>query len=482
MKLQTSVLEYIEDVKNNSASCEEFMAKTIEHIKKIDTKINAHISVFEDVISSAREIDVKIKSGKPVGPCYGMPVSIKDNMCISGKKTTCASKMLEHFISPYNATVIQKLNDSDAIITGKTNMDEFGMGSTTEFSSYGHTCNPWNKEYVPGGSSGGSAAAVASMQCLASLGSDTGGSVRNPASFCSVVGFKPTYGTVSRYGLVAYSNSIEQIGPLARNVKDAAFMMNIISGKDENDATTMECPNSDYLSGIDADMSGKRIGVLRQMMGDGVSSKVVSAADDAVKKFQDLGAICNDVHLETIPHSVAAYYTITSAEAASNLARYDNIRYGFEMPQSGYIFDAYISEARRRLGPEVKRRMILGGFVPSAGYAGKYYLKALKVKSRLSKEIAQAFKKFDILLAPTVPTLPFKIGEKIDDSMSQFLTDSNTVLANLTGRPAISVPFAFSNGLPIGIQLMADSMQDKQLFQAAYSLERCTDLQKVPTL
>ena len=247
MNLQTSVLEYIDDVKNNSASCEEFMAKTIERIKKIDIKINAHISVFEDAISSAREIDVKIKSGKPVGPCYGMPVSIKDNMCISGKKTTCASKMLERFISPYDATVIQKLNDSDAIITGKTNMDEFGMGSTTEFSSYGHTCNPWNKEYVPGGSSGGSAAAVASMQCLASLGSDTGGSVRNPASFCSVVGFKPTYGTVSRYGLVAYSNSIEQIGPLARNVKDAAFMMNIISGKDENDATTMECPNSDYL-------------------------------------------------------------------------------------------------------------------------------------------------------------------------------------------------------------------------------------------
>ncbi len=458
------------------------MEATLERIKKLDGQIHAHISVFEDAVLLARKIDAKIKSGEPVGPCYGMPVSIKDNICTFGKKTTCASKMLDCFIPPYNATVVQKLHDSDAIMVGKTNMDEFGMGSTTEFSSYGHTCNPWNKEYVPGGSSGGSAAAVSSLQCVASLGSDTGGSVRNPASFCSVVGFKPTYGLVSRYGLVAYSNSIEQIGPLTRTVKDAAFMMNLISGKDENDATTLGGSNTDYLSKIDADISGKKIGILQQMMGDGVSPHVVSATKDAVKKFQDLGAICENVHLNTIPHSVAAYYTITSAEAASNLARYDNIRYGFEMSQSGYNFDAYISEARRRLGPEVKRRMILGGFVPSAGYAGKYYLKALKVKNRLSKEIAEAFKKFDILIAPTVPVLPFKIGEKINDPIAQFRTDSNTVLANLTGRPAISIPFAFSDGLPIGIQLVADSMQDSQLLQAAYSLERCTDLQKVPAL
>ena len=482
MNLQTTVLEYVENIKNNNIRCEEFMEATLEHIKKLDGQIHAHISVFEDAVLLARKIDAKIKSGEPVGPCYGMPVSIKDNICTFGKKTTCASKMLDCFIPPYNATVVQKLHDSDAIMVGKTNMDEFGMGSTTEFSSYGHTCNPWNKEYVPGGSSGGSAAAVSSLQCVASLGSDTGGSIRNPASFCSVVGFKPTYGLVSRYGLVAYSNSIEQIGPLTRTVKDAAFMMNLISGKDENDATTLGGSNTDYLSKIDADISGKKIGILQQMMGDGASPHVVSATKDAVKKFQDLGVICENVHLDTIPHSVAAYYTITSAEAASNLARYDNIRYGFEMSQSGYNFDAYISEARRRLGPEVKRRMILGGFVPSAGYAGKYYLKALKVKNRLSKEIAEAFKKFDILIAPTVPVLPFKIGEKINDPVAQFRTDSNTVLANLTGRPAISIPFAFSDGLPIGIQLVADSMQDSHLLQAAYSLERCTDLQKVPTL
>ncbi|MDI1495815.1 MAG: aspartyl/glutamyl-tRNA amidotransferase subunit A [Cenarchaeum symbiont of Oopsacas minuta] len=481
MNLQTTILEYVQNIKNNSTSCEEFMAATMERIKKLNAPINAHISIFEDAISKAKKIDVKIQSGDKVGGCYGMPVSIKDNICMFGKKTTCASKMLECFIPPYDATVVQKLHDFDAIITGKTNMDEFGMGTTTEFSTYGNTCNPWNTKYVPGGSSGGSAASVASLQCLASLGSDTGGSIRNPASFCSVVGFKPTYGLVSRYGLVAYSNSIEQIGPLTRTVKDAAFMMNIISGKDEHDVTTID-GKSDYLSDIDAGVSGKKIGILRQMMGDGASSKVVNVTDNAAKKLQDLGAVCDDVELDTIQYAVAAYYTITSAEAASNLARYDNIRYGYEMSSSGFTFDSYISEARRKFGPEVKRRMILGGFVPSAGYTGKYYLKALKVKSRLSREIANAFKKFDILLAPTVPILPFEIGEKIDDPMAQFLIDSNTVLANLTGRPAISVPFGHSDGLPIGVQMMADSMQDARLLQTAYSLESCADIPKVPIL
>jgi len=480
MNLKISALDYIQEVKTGNISAEDFVAKTIERIQSMDDKLHAFLSVNDDAIVQARAIDKKIKSGEKVGDCFGMPISVKDNMCIKDSKTTCASKMLENFIAPYDATVISKLKQQDAIFVGKVNMDEFAMGLTTEFSAYGPSKNPWNVECVPGGSSGGSAVSVSAFECVASLGSDTGGSVRNPASFCSTVGYKPTYGLISRYGLISYANSIEQIGPLTRTVKDTAFMLNIISGIDPNDNTTIDNKNEDYLSGIESGIEGKKIGIIKEMMGEGIDPTVLSATKDAIAKLEGLGAVCDEISLDMVKYSVAAYYTITATEAGSNLARYDNLRYGYDFPLEGYEFNSYISKARRKFGPEVIRRMIIGGFVPSAGHTGKYFLKALKVKSKLTKEVNDVFKKFDFLISPTVPILPFKLGEKIDDPVSLFLVDINTVTANLTGKPAISIPFANSNGLPIGIQLMADSMHDKLLLQAAYALEQTVSLPEVP--
>ncbi|MCV0367003.1 MAG: Asp-tRNA(Asn)/Glu-tRNA(Gln) amidotransferase subunit GatA [Nitrosopumilus sp.] len=480
MNLKISALEYVQEVKNGNISAEDYVAKTIEHIQNVDDKLHAFLSVNNDAIDQAREIDKKIKSGKKVGDCFGMPISIKDNLCIKGSKTTCASKMLKDFIAPYDATVITKLKEQDAIFVGKVNMDEFAMGLTTEFSAYGPSKNPWNTEYVPGGSSGGSAVSVSAFECVASLGSDTGGSVRNPASFCSTVGYKPTYGLISRFGLISYANSIEQIGPLTRTVKDTAFMLNLISGIDPNDNTTIDNHQEDYLSGIDSGIEGKKIGIIQEMMGEGIDPSVLRATKEAISKLEGLGAICENVSLDMVKYSVAAYYTITATEAGSNLARYDNLRYGYDFPVEGYEFNSYISKARKNFGPEVTRRMILGGFVPSSGHAGKYFLKALKVKTKLTKEINDAFEKFDLLIAPTVPILPFKFGEKIDNPISLFLVDINTITANLTGKPAISVPFSHSNGLPIGIQLIANSNHDKLLLQAAYALEQTVTLPVVP--
>jgi len=402
-------------------------------------------------------------------------------MCVEGTITTCASKVLENFIAPYTGTAVSRLESDDAIIIGKTNLDEFAMGLSTEFSAYGPSRNPWNTDFVPGGSSGGSAVSVSANECIASLGSDTGGSIRNPASFCSVVGLKPTYGLVSRYGLISYSNSIEQIGPMTRTVEDSAFLLNSISGVDSNDNTTIEKSHHDYLQNIDIGISGKNIGIVSEMTNsDGVSTEVMNATNNAIKTFEKLGANCEEMSLGSVPYAVAAYYTITSTEAGSNLARYDNIRYGYDFDSEGFEFNSYISKARKKLGPEVIRRMILGGFVPSAGYAGKYFLKAIKVKSKLTTEIDNAFKKFDFLISPTVPIQPFKFGEKIEDPVSFMLIDFNTVTANLTGKPAISVPYENSNGLPIGIQIMANSFEENKLFQAAYALEKTVDLPEVP--
>jgi len=452
--LKISALDYVEQIQNGNISAEDFVSETVDRIKKVDDTLHAFLSVNDDVIEQARAIDKKIKSGDKVGACYGMPISIKDNMCIKGSKTTCASKMLENFVAPYDATVITKLKQQDAVFIGKVNMDEFAMGLTTEFSAYGPSKNPWNTDCIPGGSSGGSAVSVSAFECVTSLGSDTGGSVRNPASFCGVVGYKPTYGLISRYGLISYANSIEQIGPLTRTVKDSAFMLNMICGLDSNDNTTVDNNSEDYLSGIDSGIEGKKIGIIKEMIADGTDPAVLSSTKDAISKLESLGAICEEISIDMVKYSVAAYYTITATEAGSNLARYDNLRYGYDFPVEGYEFNSYIAKARKNFGPEVTRRMIIGGFVPSAGHAGKYFLKAMKVKSKLTKEVNEAFKKFDLLIAPTVPILPFKLGEKIDDPVSLFLVDINTVTANLTGKPAISVPFAISNGLPIGMQLL----------------------------
>jgi aspartyl-tRNA(Asn)/glutamyl-tRNA(Gln) amidotransferase subunit A len=354
------------------------------------------------------------------------------------------------------------------------------MGLTTEFSAYGPTKNPWNLKYVPGGSSGGSAASIAANECLASLGSDTGGSVRNPASFCSVVGLKPTYGLISRYGLISYANSIEQIGPMTKTVKDCGFLLNIIAGQDSKDDTTIDNKQSNYLKNIEGGIEGKKIGIIKEMTTDGLSPEVSAATKDAIQDFEKLGANCEEISLPTIPYTVAAYYTITSTEAGSNLARYDNIRYGYDLDLEGYEYNSYISKSRTKFGPEVTRRIILGGFVPSAGHAGKYFLKALKVKSKLISEVNDAFEKFDFLISPTAPVQPFQFGEKIDDPVTLMLLDYNTVTANLTGKPAISVPYRVVDGLPIGMQIMGNSLKEESLLQAAYALESKTELPEVP--
>ena len=481
MDLNTSILQYIEDVKSGSFTVEEFITETFQRITNIDDKVHAYLSLNDSALNDAKLVDKKISSGDKVGKCYGFPISIKDNICITGTKTTCASKILENFVAPYTSTVVNRLQNEDAVITGKTNLDEFAMGLTTEFSAFGPTKNPWNLDYVPGGSSGGSAASVAANECLASLGSDTGGSVRNPASFCSVVGLKPTYGLISRYGLISYANSIEQIGPMTKTVKDSAFMLNVIAGQDVNDDTTINNNNVNYLENIEDGIEGKKIGIIKEMTSsDGLSSEVSTATKDAIRDFESLGASCEQVTLPTIPYTVAAYYTITSTEAGSNLARYDNIRYGYELESEGYEYNSYISKSRTKFGPEVTRRIILGGFVPSAGHAGKYFLKALKVKSKLTSEINNAFEKFDYLISPTAPVQPFQFGEKIDDPVTLMLLDYNTVTANLTGKPAISVPYRVINGLPIGMQIMANSLEEKSLLQSAHALESKTNIPEVP--
>ncbi len=481
MNLGISATEFVSQVKEGTLSVEEFVAKTLERIHKVDGKIHAFITVdSQNALDQAKAIDKKIKSREKTGICFGMPISIKDNICTRGLKTTCASKMLENFVAPYDATVTSRLKSEDAIIIGKVNLDEFAMGSTTEFSSFGPTRNPWNVDYVPGGSSGGSGASVAALECLASLGSDTGGSVRSPASFCSVVGLKPTYGLISRYGLVSYANSIEQIGPIAKTVEDVAFLLNIISGHDAHDNTTAKNPSVDYVKDLKSGISGKKIGIISQMTGDGVDKEVASATNTAVSKLQDLGAQCVPISLDAVEHSVAAYYTIAAAEASSNLSRYDNLRYGFDFGTEGYEFKAFISKARSNFGPEVIRRMLLGAFVLSAGYYGKYYLKAQKVRAMIKAQLDEAFKQVDYLISPTMPILPFKVGEKIDDPLKLYLTDINTVTANLSGIPAISVPFAMSSsGLPIGIQLFANSFKEKELLQAAHALQGTTNLPEI---
>ena len=457
-------------VMSGKESAEDIIRDVMRRIRDA-SRLNIFIAVNPDAVSDARRIDGVVRSGGDPGRLAGVPVSIKDNICTAKMPTTCASKMLEGYVSPYEATVVERLRSQGAVIVGKTNMDEFAMGMTTEFSAYGPTLNPHDAEFVPGGSSGGSAASVAAGVSTISLGSDTGGSVRNPASFCGVAGLKPTYGAVSRYGLVSYANSIEQVGPLARTVRDVMLAYEVISGPDPRDATTADARPPDGSAPEGAALEGSRVGLVRQMAPDSLHSGVRDVFESAVSGMEAAGATCEEVSLDMVDHSVAAYYTITSTEAGSNLARYDNIRYGYELDGSGYEYHRYVTRARDGFGPEVKRRIIAGGFVPSAGYAGRYFLKALKVKSRLTREADKLFEQYDYLASPTVPVPPFRLGEMIDDPVALFQLDINTVTANLTGKPAVSIPYGAYRGLPVGVQLMADSRKDIPLLEAARSLE-----------
>jgi aspartyl-tRNA(Asn)/glutamyl-tRNA(Gln) amidotransferase subunit A len=464
-------------IKNREFSAEEYVSQLLERIEKVEPKINALVTVNKEAIERARMIDKKIRDGEQAGPLAGVAVSVKDNISTKGVKTTCASRMLEGYIPPYDATVIRCLQDADAIIIGKANLDEFAMGSTTEFSRHGATRNPWDISRVPGGSSGGSAASVAALECAASLGSDTGGSVRCPASFCSVVGVKPTYGRISRYGLVSYANSLEQIGPIGRTVSDVASVLNVIAGADENDHTTAGGKPEYSLYG----RKGRRVGLVKEFIegADPAVSKVIHKTADTLA---GQGCTCEEASLASVQYALASYYTIATAEASSNLARYDNVRYGFDMSPEGYEWNSYFAKARSNFGEEVKRRIIVGSYVLSSGYYGKYYLKAQQVRALLKRELKALFKKYDVLIGPTMPILPFKIGEKIDDPLKMYLVDIDTVVANLTGMPAMSVPAGFTDGLPVGVQIMADEFQEQTMLDTAYLFEQAAKVQRSPEL
>ena len=471
------VVSVSEGIKSREFSVEEYVSQLLERIEKIEPKINAFVSLNKEGLDRARTLDKKIRDGEQIGPLAGVAMSIKDNICTKGLKTTCASKMLESYVPPYDATVIERLLDADAIIIGKANLDEFAMGSTTEFSRHGLTRNPWDLSRVPGGSSGGSAASVAALECTASLGSDTGGSVRCPASFCSVVGLKPTYGLVSRFGLVSYANSLEQIGPIGRTVSDVVSILNVIAGVDENDLTTTSGKPTYSLQG----RKGLRVGLVTEFTkgAEPAVSKVIHRATDTLAE-QDCK--CEEVSIPSVEYALASYYTIATAEASSNLARYDNIRYGFDMSPEGYEWNSYLANVRSNFGDEAKRRIIVGSYVLSSGYYDKYYLKAQQVRSLLMHEMEAIFKKYDVLIGPTMPILPFKIGEGIDDPLKMYLVDIDTVVANLTGMPAMSVPAGFADGLPVGLQIMADKFAEQPMLEAAHLFEQAAKVRRSPEL
>jgi len=464
-------------IKSREFSAEEYVCQLLERIEKVEPKVNAFVTISKEATDRARTIDKRIRDGEEAGPLAGVAVSIKDNICTKGFKTTCASRMLEGYVPPYDATVVRRLQEAGAIVIGKANLDEFAMGSTTEFSRHGTTRNPWDIGRVPGGSSGGSAASVAALECAASLGSDTGGSVRCPASFCSVVGLKPTYGRISRYGLVPYANSLEQIGPVGRTVSDVVSVLNVIAGADENDHTTAGGKPVYSLQ----ERKGLRVGLVQEFI-EGADPAVVKVIHKAVDTLAGQGCRCEETSLTSVQYALASYYTIATAEASSNLARYDNIRYGFDMSPEGYEWNSYFAKARSNFGEEVKRRIIVGSYVLSSGYYGKYYLKAQQVRSLLKRELKALFKKYDVLVGPTMPILPFKIGEKIDDPLKMYLVDIDTVVANLTGTPAMSVPAGFAAGLPVGLQIMADEFQEQTMLDAAYLFEQAAKVQRSPEL
>jgi len=448
-------------------------------IERYEGTVGAYISTFkEEALKRAEEIDKRAALGEQLGALAGVPVAVKDNMCMTFGATTCASRILENFRAPYNATVVEKLLASDAVIVGKTNMDEFAMGSSTENSGLKQTVNPWDASCVPGGSSGGSAAAVAAGMCFAALGSDTGGSVRQPASFCGVVGLKPTYGRVSRFGLVAYGSSLDQIGPLTRTVGDCALMMNVIAGRDVSDSTSVDeriAPVCDYVAELDKPVEGLKIGTVPAFVG-GADAEVQQAMADAVEVYEGLGAQVIEVGMPHLDYAIAAYYVVATAEASSNLARYDGVHYGHRTERPCDYIEVYTKSRAEGFGKEVKRRIMLGTYALSSGYYDAYYLKALKVRNLIRGDFNKVFEKCDCIMMPVSPTTAFKIGEKINDPLTMYLSDVYTISANLAGIPAISVPCGFDKkSLPIGLQILSPVFTEDRLLRIARMLERETD-------
>ena len=469
-----TVHELIGKLEKGEITSETLTKSYFDRIKEKDNKVKAYVSTLEEsAMKKAKEIDEKRKEGKPVSKFAGIPIGIKDNMCIEGTKTTCSSKMLENFVSPYNATVIEKLNKEDLVYLGKLNMDEFAMGGSTEHSAFFKTHNPWDLERVPGGSSGGSAAAVSAEMAPWTLGSDTGGSIRQPASLCGVVGLKPTYGLVSRYGLVAFASSLDQIGPITKDVTDSALLLNLIAGHDEKDSTSMDMEKKDYTLSLVNDVKGMKIGLPKEYIGEGINEEVKQAILNVAKKYEELGATVEECSLDVGKYATAVYYIIACAEASSNLGRFDGIRYGYRTEKYDNLKDIYRNSRSEGFGPEVKRRIILGTYVLSSGYYDAYYKKAQKVRTVIKNAYDELFKKYDLLLTPTSPTTAFKIGEKTSNPLEMYLADICTVPVNIGGLPGMSIPCALdSKGLPIGFQLIGKAFDEETIFRAAYTYEQ----------
>lgn len=475
-----SIKELVNKIQNKEISCEEVVNYYIKNIKEKEENINAFISLQEEkALEKARNLDKKIAKGEKVGRLSGIPIAIKDNLCTNGVATTCASKMLEDFIPPYDATVIKKLEEEDAILIGKTNLDEFAMGSSTENSAFKITRNPIDQSRVPGGSSGGSAAAVGASMVPLALGSDTGGSIRQPASFCGIIGMKPTYGLVSRFGLIAFGSSLDQVGPFSMTVEDNAYLLNIIAGEDDFDGTTAKnLEKQDYTEGIDSGIKGMKIGIPVEFIEEeGLDEEIKDAIFRDIEALRELGAEVEEFSLPSTKDGLAPYYIISSAEASSNLARFDSIRYGYRAKEYNSVEELVEKSRSQGFGKEVKRRIMLGTYALSSGYYDAYYNKAQKFRAKLKNDFKEAFKKYDIIIGPVSPILPFKIGERCEDPTAMYLADIYTININLATVPALSMPGGKSKeGLPIGIQLIGDVFTEDKIYRVAYALEKKLNL------
>ena len=480
--LKLTAVELSTKIKAGELTAVDAVEAVFAQIAEKEDDLHCYVTLDkEGALLQAKEVQEKIEKGELTGPLAGVPVAIKDNMCTEGMLTTCSSKILGNFIPTYSSEAVLNLQKAGAVVIGKTNMDEFAMGSTTETSAYGATKNPWNTEHVPGGSSGGSAAAVAADECFFALGSDTGGSIRQPASYCGVVGMKPTYGTVSRYGLIAYGSSLDQIGPVAKDVTDCATILEAITSYDKKDSTSVEREDTDFTSALVDDVKGMRIGIPKDYFGEGLNPEVKEAVLAAAKVLKEKGAIVEEFDLGLVKYAIPAYYVIACAEASSNLARFDGVKYGYRTKEYEGLHNMYKKSRSEGFGPEVKRRIMLGSFVLSSGYYDAYYLKALRVKALIKKAFDDAFATYDMILGPAAPTTAPKLGESLQDPISMYLGDIYTISVNLAGLPGISLPCGTDRqGLPIGLQLIGDCFQEKKIIQAAYSFEQTRPYQHSP--
>ena len=473
--MELTAVELGKKIKAGEVTVKQAVEAVYTQIEKVEKDVNAYVTVLnkEEVLKKAEQVQKDIDSGKLDGPLAGVPVAIKDNMCTEGILTTCSSKILNNFKPAFSSEAVLNLEKAGAIIIGKTNMDEFAMGSTTETSAYGETKNPWNLEHVPGGSSGGSCAAVSANECFFALGSDTGGSIRQPSSFCGVTGIKPTYGTVSRYGLIAYGSSLDQIGPVAKDVTDCATILEIIASHDKKDSTSVERDDYKFTDSLVDDVKGMKIGIPRDYFGDGLDEDVKKAVLAAADVLKQKGAIVEEFDLGLVEYAIPAYYVIASAEASSNLARFDGVKYGYRTSDSEGLHSMYKKTRSEGFAPEVKRRIMLGSFVLSSGYYDAYYLKALRTKALIKKEFDKAFEKYDVILGPAAPTTAPKLGDSLSDPIKMYLGDIYTISVNLAGLPGISVPCGTDkDGLPIGMQLIGDCFKENNIIRAAYSFEQ----------